>query len=846
MVSTHSRITVAGDICVDWLQFPMKAKDCGLNWELYPGTCLIAKPGGALLLAEFMRKSVVATVLSPVLEGIENLSPKQVIHSNAELELFPCSIDPKDKGKLVYRVKKFGGFVGPNKCAIGLGSIKSDDPDSSIVVLDDAGNGFRDSPECWPKAITENGKKPIVIYKMSRPIVEGKLWDQISKNHQDRLIVVVNADDLRSSGVNISRCLSWEKTALDFVWQLACNPKLLPLVNCSNLIVRFGLDGAIHYTRKNSRVSRLYFDPLTIEDEFKTRHPGEMQGLSSIFVTAIVSELALSLKNEEVSEIIPQGIRKGLSNVRRFFKYGFGGNVNQPDFPSGEFFAEEKDPENFADIIIPNPTVAEPADPTFWCILKEIKGTQLEDIAYDIVVNGEKKALGQVPVGQFKDLKTVDRAEIESFRGISNLMREYVGSKNPSRPLSIAVFGSPGSGKSFGIIQVANSIAPDLIEKIEFNVSQFNSPADLISALHRVRDIALSGKIPLVFFDEFDSAFGGKFGWLKYFLAPMQDGKFREGETMHPIGKSIFVFAGGICCSFAEFSCELKKNPGEELDEFRNAKGPDFISRLRGYVNILGPNCVDGSETLFVIRRAMLLRSFIERKAKLLLDNSNRVRIDQGVLRALIKVPSYRHGARSMEAIIDMSTLNERTCWEQAYLPPREQLKLHVDEEMFSRLVVRDVLLGAAREDLAKEIHKVHLEDQDGKRPVSDPSMHPWDTLQENLRESNRRQADHIPVKLRSVGYGFAPVVDRNPVIIEFTDPKEIEVMAELEHERWVSERLLDGWVYNKERDVEKKLSPYLVPWNELPEEVKDWDRRTVRSIPALLAKTKFEIYKLR
>ena len=128
----------------------------------------------------------------------------------------------------------------------------------------------------------------------------------------------------------------------------------------------------------------------------------------------------------------------------------------------------------------------------------------------------------------------------------------------------------------------------------------------MISALHRVRDIALEGKIPLVFFDEFDSAFEGKFGWLKYFLAPMQDGKFREGETMHPIGKSIFVFAGGICAPLQNFLVSYPKIR-KKRREFKNAKGPDFISRLRGYVNILGPNCADGNETLFIIRRAMLV-----------------------------------------------------------------------------------------------------------------------------------------------------------------------------------------------------------------------------------------------
>jgi hypothetical protein len=846
MSSSSPTITVAGDICIDWLQFPIKAKDSGLNWELYPGTSLIAKPGGALLLADFLRRFQDFTILSSTLENIENIPPKQVIHSNAELELFSYSSDPKDKNNLVYRVKQFKGFVGSNNVAPEFATIQNDDPDSQIVVLDDAGNGFRDNAEYWPKAITENGKKPLVIYKMSRPLAQGKLWENVFKKHSDRLIVIVNADDLRSSGVNISRCLSWEKTALDFVWQMASNPTLMPFVNCLNLIVRFGLDGAIHYTRKNNKVeSHLFFDPLTIEDGFKTKYPGEMQGLSSIFVASIVARIANSTTDKVLYDIIGEGVRNGIWISRRLFKYGFGRNVDQPDFPNAEFFSEEQELDKLADIVIPNPTVAEPADPNFWCILKEINGIQLEDIAYDIVLNGEKAALSKVPVGQFRGLKTVDRAEIESFRSISNLMREYINSRNPSRPLSIAVFGSPGSGKSFGVTEVASSINPDLIVRVEFNVSQFKSPADLISALHRVRDIALDGKVPLVFFDEFDSAFEGKFGWLKYFLAPMQDGKFREGETIHPIGKSIFVFAGGICDSFADFSCELSKNQ-EKVTAFKDAKGPDFISRLRGYVNILGPNCADGTETLFIIRRAMLLRSLLERKAKQLLDSNNRIRIDSGVLRALIKVPKYRHGARSMEAIIDMSMLNGRLCWEQAFLPPKEQLKLHVEEEeMFSRLVVRDVLLGAVRETIARAIHEKYLKDQEKNKSSSDPSMQPWDKLNENLKESNRRQADHIPEKLRKIGYGFAPVVGRKPVVIDFNE-QEIEIIAEEEHKRWVSDLQTIGWILTDKKDIEKKHSPYLVEWNKLTNEVKEYDRQAMRAIPELLASVKFEIYKLR
>ena len=103
-----------------------------------------------------------------------------------------------------------------------------------------------------------------------------------------------------------------------------------------------------------------------------------------------------------------------------------------------------------------------------------------------------------------------------------------------------------------------------------------------------MRDIGLSGKIPLVFWDEFDTSLEETpLGWLRYFLAPMQDGKFQEGQINHPIGRAIFVFAGGTSSSMAEFDKGTEEN-------FKSAKGPDFVSRLKGYINVLGPNPVKG------------------------------------------------------------------------------------------------------------------------------------------------------------------------------------------------------------------------------------------------------------
>ena len=855
MESKSPTIVVTGDVCIDWLQWPTKPEDTGLNWKLYAGTRMTAKPGGALLLADFMRTATGITVVSPQLKNIDKIPPTVLLHSNAELELFPYSSDrrDRDKDRMVYRIGRCRGFTGPTADTPVPLSFEDDDPRADMVVLDDAGNGFRDECERWPLAIKGEGRKPTVVCKMHRPLASGDLWEHISKNHSERLVVVVTADDLRASGMNISRSLSWERTAKEFVWQMAYNSGL-GITDCTNLVVRFGLEGAIHYTLVGDHATaRLYFDPTMSEGDFTHNYPGKMQGISSVFVAALAARIAVQCdQGDPLPDAVGRAVRDGLNASRELVRRGFGNDSErEPEYPypvAGIFLASEQRGDHIADVAISGQNTAEDADPYSWCILREINDPVLEHIAYGIVKEGETAALNNVPIGNFGKLKSVDRNEIESFHSIKNLMREYIESESYTRPLSIAVFGSPGSGKSFGITEIAKSIASGRIEILKFNLSQFDSKSDLISAFHKVRDLALEGKIPLVFFDEFDSDFNGKLGWLKYFLEPMQDGKFMERETMHPIGRSIFVFAGGINNTFERFSGDGADDAAtmdpEEERTYKYAKGPDFTSRLRGYVNIRGPNQRGSEDTVFVIRRAMLLRSLLEQKVDNLFDSRKHLRIDDGVLRALINVKSYKHGTRSIESIIEMSMLNGRRSWEQAYLPAKEQLKLHLDEESFSRLLVSDVMLGASRERLAETIHERYLTDQKGRKAADDPAMQPWAELDSGFKESNRKQADQIQEKLRRVRCGLYPVVEEGAALFEFT-PEEVELLAEMEHERWVSEREADGWVYGETRDVDEKISPHLRPWAELTEEVKEYDRQTVRGIPEFLAKAGFEVYRM-
>ncbi|HEY8888972.1 MAG TPA: Ryanodine receptor Ryr [Clostridium sp.] len=850
MENENVKIVVTGDICVNFVQrtiYPQN--DTGLNWQINLNMHSTVKPGEALLLSKFVSLSTGASVLSPQMEDIELIRPGEFLSSTAELELFP-KFDDKNNNAKVYRIKRLLGFTGPKSGKPRLLPIINDDPSADIIVLDDENNGFNSNEEFWPIALKSPEASPIILYKMNNPIDSSELWKHVQKLHNERTIIIINVDDLRSKGVNISKSLSWERTAQDFVWQINNNPNLAFLAKCHHIIVPFGLEGAIYYKNEGTPEIRLYFLPYEFEGGFIKDFQGKMYGLTSAFVAGLTSAIVIgNQNNEELSESISTGIRQGTVSAQKYFIEGFGENVSKSPYPSLSIFVEKEDDfilsDNVQDVLVPSsPNLNCPAS---WYILKDKSSTNLEDIAYDIVKNGVKNALKSIPIAQFGKLTTVDKAEIESYRSIKNLMLEYISTKNTVRPLCIAVFGTPGSGKSFGILEVAKSIASNLIEKIDFNLSQFRSPLDLVNAFHKVRDIALGDKIPLVFFDEFDSALEGRLGWLKYFLAPMQDGLFREGDSIHPIGKAIFVFAGGTSSTFKGFCGENFEDENEQKHftmEFKSAKGPDFISCLRGYVNILGPNQTDAKkDQLFIIRRSMLLRSLLERKVPHLINDSGETQIDNGVLKALLKIPRYKHESRSMEAILEMSMLTNARKWEQSDLPSKEQLKLHVDEEQFLRHLMHDAFYSEKIESLAIAIYERCREIDEDSGNLNGDIIIPWQDLSEELKNSNRDGAKNIPSALLKINYDVVSVKEK-PTFNEFTI-KEIDILAQNEHMRLYRYRKKAGFKYGEVKDYNKKTDPTFVHWDKMSEKQKKKVYQMVKIWPEILAKSNFKIERL-
>ena len=70
------------------------------------------------------------------------------------------------------------------------------------------------------------------------------------------------------------------------------------------------------------------------------------------------------------------------------------------------------------------------------------------------------------------------------------------------------------------------------------------------------------------------------------------------------------------------------------------------------------------------------------------------------------------------------------------------------------------------------------------------------------------------------------------------------ELLAKNIHEVWAQQRLADGWRYGDERNDAEKLHPCLVPYEDLPEGEKVYDRNTALETLKVIELLNFKIIK--
>lgn len=865
-------ISVTGDLVSDWMLIHDEAGKNNQTWSFSERAYQYQQWGGYFLLHTLISKIIPTQGDSSNWHTISTLPLPEIVepenpnfnHSFSIWAQFPNKGNPQGKNHSTsWRVENILGIGHKKevrKSNINEGAQKTDD-DLGLLIIDDSNLGYRDDPYNWHSLLTNY--KGWIVLKMATPLAQGSLWEELINYHAEKLIIITTANDLRMTSIQVSKNISWERTAQDVVWELTYNPNINSLTQAAFNIISFHCAGSILLARdKSSQIQgQLIFDPAVMEGDWEISYPGSILGYTTCLTGSIAHQIMIDIEKPDLI----QAIQSGTAALRKLHKEGYDLDYSDPlkpvfGFPFNKIAQEIGLQEKpLTCVMIQDPTLPVSnthkveetrIQPSYWTILEDRYTDELIEIARKIVLHGSECALTQVPIGKFGALVTVDRREIEALNGIQRLISEYC-SGTQKKPLSIAVFGPPGSGKSFGVEQVAKKTFGG-IAVLNFNLSQFQTLQDLTNAFHQVRDIGLSGKIPLVFWDEFDTSLNGQsLGWLRYFLAPMQDGTFQEGQIVHPIGRSIFVFAGGISHRMDEF--------GNELPEYeqKSIKLPDFVSRLKGFLNIMGPNPIKESvDPYFVIRRALILRSLFERNTPSILhfENGKRVvHVDTGLLSAFLLTSQYRHGIRSMESIISMSTLAGKTSFDQSSLPTEEQLNLHVDGIEFLSLIQKLELRDEILERLAEAAHDVfcsHLRMEGyvwGEVTDNIKKTHSCLTTYSELpdfeKEQNRAIVRDIPEKLAIAGYIMHPARSNES---PFSFPgKDLEKLAEYEHDRWTKHKEMTGWKYANKTDKYQKFHKLLVPWEKLAEEEKEKDRILIRGIPYILAKAGFAVEKI-
>lgn len=634
------------------------------------------------------------------------------------------------------------------------------------------------------------------VCQLKQPLAETLRFDEIP---------LLLMEDLRQLDFPVSRQISYERTVDEFLLQLASNDALRALRWRKEMVILLNEQGALVL---ENRRWKLYFTPNRSERRTLNAATDDLY--------EVYRSLVASQEQGEVCLVsVPQrSLRALVAGTMPF------------------------------------------------CILDEFckseQGGYLE-VAQNIVLQGTDYLFSHVPVCRYRALSTVDLSEIENYHTIRGLMDEYVFSYDAleeteaMRPISIAVFGPPGSGKSFGVKQIAQSRARFHISSL--NLSQLHTPGAMFRAMHD----ALTqepGKIPLIFFDEFDSECGGTpRGWLKYFLAPMQDGQYTlDGKTLS-IKAAVFVFAGATASSFREF---LPSKDPEMVRDFQSIKGPDFVSRLKGILNIKGPNPTSVSDNRHIIRRAMLLREQMIQNVKSVYDEeTGRIEISRSLLRSLLRVSAFRHGARSMEFIIGMSRLAGATRFTPSCLPLDEQLDIHLDVKDFKRKLSFEQVMGDMVEQYAFIAHEKsresHLRNskrrgvspEQRKRMLNDESFAPWEQLKEIYKESYRSQIRYLGERFEDfeAGIGLRPILPGADDTMRDLYGPVLEHLAQMEHERWMRDKLQDGWVYG-ERDVELKHHDEMVAYSDLSPSVQEFVRSSVRNMPGYLKEIGYELYR--
>jgi hypothetical protein len=436
---------------------------------------------------------------------------------------------------------------------------------------------------------------------------------------------------------------------------------------------------------------------------------------------------------------VDTAIRLGLAATQRLSLNGFVPNEEDqiPDYPIKAVMDNLKPARRISTINIPSNKISSGDS---FSIFDGLTGTA-EIVARDIVTLGPDVALGHCPVRQFGQLQSVERTEQESLGSIVETMHERLAAKSGS-PTCIGVLGPVGSGKKFASTALSDTVGQKWpIRKLTYNARAMR-PEELINACNTIRDNAAEEFLTVVSFENFEAILEKDNPRLDEFMSIMRYGTFRDSGHERSLGRCLLLFLVN------QEPLRLESTPTPTHTEFKVSEAIDdsaLLDNVHGVVTLLGPNQISAQDTFFPVRRALMLRQLLKERHPHLEVNGT-IKIDEAVLRALLFVPAYKHGLRSLEKIISTSRLSGRAKFDISALPPEEQIQLYVDGKIFMSFLRSPKLPAVLREKLAEGLFETYkrqreiMADTPEKKTEleNDRAYVDWDELPGELKESTR------------------------------------------------------------------------------------------------------------
>ncbi len=138
-------------------------------------------------------------------------------------------------------------------------------------------------------------------------------------------------------------------------------------------------------------------------------------------------------------------------------------------------------------------------------------------------------------------------------------------------------------------------------------------------------------------------------------------------------------------------------------------------------------------------------------------------------------------------------------------------------------------LMSATLDELGKSLHEGYLEERRNDRANNfgtKPADVEWASLASKYKKANRQAGDHVATKLRALRAEISEGTSKDD--FEY-DKDQLDVLSEVEHRRWMASYYLDGWQYGEVRNDAARRHPDLVPWEQLSDGTKGYDREQIK-----------------